>query len=219
MSSQDATVLFLPVSLGEAFDKLTILDIKLSNINDSRRQTVEAEYTALYTKLETFISDYKSLYESTKKVNMLIWKLMDKLRDGNLPDCDYLKTAKQMIDLNDTRFRIKNKINSITKSQYTEQKGYKINTLVIEFDESVEITSEFIKPIRYYSYIFDKIVILIKNDTLLRREFCYDTTIQFVEDEPSEYKRKIRVGKDCVSTAGSISEAFLLNLSDMESIL
>jgi len=216
MSNQNASVLFLPVSLGEAFDKLTILDIKLSNINDSRRQSVEAEYTALYTKLEHFIADYKSLYESTKKVNILIWKLMDKLRDGNLPDSDYLKTAREMIDLNDVRFRIKNKINSITKSQYTEQKGYKINTLVIEVDEGVAITEEFIKPIRYYSYIYDQIIICIKNDDgMLRREFHYDTTIHFVEDAPSEYKRKIQVN----STAGTILEAFSLTLSDMESIL
>jgi hypothetical protein len=216
MSNQTASVLYLPVSLGEAFDKLTILDIKLSNINDSRRQSVEAEYSALYTKLENFIADYKTLYESTKKVNILIWKLMDKLRDGNLPDCDYLKTAREMIDLNDVRFRIKNKINSITKSQYTEQKGYKINTLVIDFDEGVVITEEFIKPIRYYSYIYDQIIICIKNDEgILRSEFHYDTTIQFVKDAPSEYKWKIQVG----STAGNVLEAFSLTLSDIESIL
>jgi len=219
MSNQTASVIFLPVSLGEAFDKLTILDIKLSNINDIRRQSVEAEYTALYTKLEHFIADYKSLYESTKKVNILIWKLMDKLRDGNLPDSDYLKTAKEMIDLNDVRFRIKNKINSITKSQYTEQKGYKINILFIEFDEGVIITGEFIKPIRYYSYIYDQIVICVKNDDLLRSEFHYDTTIHFVKDAPSEYKRKIQVGKDCAFSAANILEAFSLTLSDIDSIL
>ena len=215
-SSSTPSVVFLPVSLGEAFDKLTILDIKLSNINDARRQNVEIEFTALYEKIEHFISDYKSLYESIKKVNVLIWKLMDKLRDGDLSDSDYLKTAKDMIDLNDVRFRIKNKINSITKSQYTEQKGYKINTLVIEFDEGVAIIEDFIKPIRYYSYIYDNIVIRVKDYTFLKTEFQYDSTVHFVDEAPSEYKRKIRVsqcGRD------KIAEAFSLSLSDIESIL
>ena len=218
MSSETSTpsVIFLPVSLGEAFDKLTILDIKLSNIKDARRQTVDIEFTALYEKIKDFISDYKSLYESIKKVNVLIWKRMDKLRDGDLSDSDYLKTAKDMIHLNDVRFRIKNKINSITKSQYTEQKGYSINTLVIDIDENVVITEEFIKPIRYYSYIYDQIIIRVKDDeTLLRREFHYDTTIRFVEDTSAfECKQYFRLYKGC-----NVTDVFLVSLSDMETLI
>ena len=34
----------LPVSIGEALDKLTILDIKLDRIQDSRRDNVKIEY-------------------------------------------------------------------------------------------------------------------------------------------------------------------------------
>lgn len=222
MSIESCTpsVIFLPVSLGEAFDKLTILDIKLSNITDARKQRVDAEYSALYAKLKEFIDTYRSLYESTKKVNVLIWKLMDELRDGDLSDADYLITAKKMIDLNDVRFRIKNKINSITKSQYTEQKGYKINTLVIEFEDNIVVTADYVKPILYYSYIYDQIIIRAKDSALLRDTFCYDSTIRFVDQswDAFDCKQTITVSENC-TTPDEVADAFLLTLPVMNSIL
>ena len=45
-------MLFLPVSLGEAIDKLTILDIKMDKITDDRRIDVKNEYDLLYNKLK-----------------------------------------------------------------------------------------------------------------------------------------------------------------------
>ena len=38
----------LPVSYGEAIDKLTILDIKLDKIKDDRKIDVKKEYDAIY---------------------------------------------------------------------------------------------------------------------------------------------------------------------------
>ena len=46
----------LPVSLGEALDKLTILDIKREKIKDERLKDVEYEYGLLYEKLEDYIN-------------------------------------------------------------------------------------------------------------------------------------------------------------------
>jgi hypothetical protein len=46
--------LSLPVSLGEAIDKLTILDIKCNKIQDNRKKNVENEYNILYEKLKDF---------------------------------------------------------------------------------------------------------------------------------------------------------------------
>ena len=44
----------LPISLGEAIDKLTILDIKLDKIKDSRVIDVKKEYDLLHEKLDFF---------------------------------------------------------------------------------------------------------------------------------------------------------------------
>ena len=46
----------LPVSIGEAIDKLTILDIKCDKITDNRKVDVEKEYNMLMCKLEKFIT-------------------------------------------------------------------------------------------------------------------------------------------------------------------
>ena len=53
--------LSLPVSLGEAIDKLTILDIKCNKIQDNRKKNVENEYNILYEKLKDFIEKYDNL--------------------------------------------------------------------------------------------------------------------------------------------------------------
>ena len=50
-----AEEIILPVSIGEALDKLSILDIKLEMIKDSRRENVKIEYYLLYNKLEKYI--------------------------------------------------------------------------------------------------------------------------------------------------------------------
>ena len=44
----------LPVSLGEALDKLSILDIKLDKIKDERKKDVEKEYNILYENLKIY---------------------------------------------------------------------------------------------------------------------------------------------------------------------
>ena len=54
MTSEKNDLMYLPVSLGEAMDKLTILDIKLDQIKDNRRIDVEKEYDLLYEKLNHF---------------------------------------------------------------------------------------------------------------------------------------------------------------------
>ena len=54
----DTNIISLPISLGEAIDKLTILDIKLDKIKDIRRIDVQNEYDVLYTKLNEFVLKY-----------------------------------------------------------------------------------------------------------------------------------------------------------------
>ena len=47
----------LPVSIGEALDKLTILDIKYEMIKDSRRDDCKKEYDMLLKELSNFLID------------------------------------------------------------------------------------------------------------------------------------------------------------------
>jgi len=59
----------LPVSLGEALDKLTILDIKLEKIKDDRKKDVEYEYNLLFDKLKNNIENHNYYYKILKKIN------------------------------------------------------------------------------------------------------------------------------------------------------
>jgi hypothetical protein len=172
--------LSLPVSLGEAIDKLTILDIKCNKIQDNRKKNVENEYYILYEKLKDFIEKYNELYNSMKKINIIIWKQMDDLRDNASFDENYMKLCKECIDSNDIRFRIKNKINLISNSFLKEEKSYKINRLFIELNCSEEYFSLFIEPIKYFSYIYDEIIVnSSKNIGLIKGKFYYDNTIKY----------------------------------------
>ena len=173
-------ILSLPVSLGEAIDKLTILHIKCDKITDERKIDVQKEYDILYEKLKVFIVKFDELYCSMKKINLIIWDQMDVLRDGTTNDELYIKLCKECIDNNDIRFRIKNKINLISNSTLKEQKSYKVNRLVIHLNCNEQYFDLFVDPIKYFSYIYDEIIIQSsKNIDNFRNIFDYDNTIKY----------------------------------------
>jgi hypothetical protein len=183
--------LYLPVSLGEAIDKLTILDIKLARIMDSRRHDVQLEYSMLYEKLAPHVIKVQTLYESMMKINTLIWDLMDVLRDSTLEENTYLSLCKKTIVYNDIRFRIKNKINTASGSLLKEQKGYKVHSILIELHSSLTSITEFIAPIRYYSCLYDQVIILYNGGLPLRDMFKDDPTILIKESLAPEEDDRI----------------------------
>jgi hypothetical protein len=196
-------ILYLPVSLGEAIDKLTILDIKLDNIKDERQIDVKIEYDLLFDKLKLFIDKYNNLYISMKKVNLIIWNQMDNIRDINIKDDKYIKLCKECIEMNDIRFRIKNKINLISSSIIKEQKGYKLSSLIIVFNilnfkYTKNYLNIFINSIKYLSYIYDEIKIIDNYNNInnyLIKYFNYDTTIKFIEslNNNINFNKKIEI--------------------------
>ena len=189
-------ILYLPVSLGEAIDKITILDIKLDNIKDEKKLDVKVEYDLLFDKLKLFIDKYYDLYISMKKVNLIIWNQMDILRDSNTTNDIYMKICRECIEMNDIRFRIKNKINFISNSVLKEQKGYKVNRLLIKINNKINNIEDFIEPIKYYSFMYDEIFIY-SNNKELQNIFKYDTTIFFEENNNNnimniDYKKSFK---------------------------
>jgi hypothetical protein len=213
-------IIYLPVSLGEAIDKLTILDIKLDNIKDNRRNDVQIEYDLLYEKLKEFILKYDDLYKTMKKVNQIIWDMMDVLRDGNVNNDDYLRVCKECIEYNDIRFRVKNKINYISNSVLKEQKSYKVNRLLIEISDSIKEMDDFIIPIKYYSFFYDEIVIVSQNKKLLKA-FEYDPTIIITgkNDDYNENLKKHFVFTDISYDKDEILLKFELDEKKITSIL
>jgi len=160
----------LPTSIGEAIDKLTILDIKLERISDiARKADVRREHDALlkHSELNDFIQTHADLYNTMKKANAIIWDMMDVLRDGasRVSGEEYLKTCKDCIEFNDIRFRIKARINQASNSELREQKSYKTTVFrlaIVGLHESHAhiVKSILQRPMQYYGILYDEVQII-----------------------------------------------------------
>jgi hypothetical protein len=118
--------IYSEISSGELFDKISILEIKKNKIN-----IVIKELSSLQETVSENIKKSKSLiklYKKLKSVNLKLWKIEDEIRDcernKNFED-KFIKLARAVYFTNDERSRVKNKINSLTKSNISEVKSYK----------------------------------------------------------------------------------------------
>lgn len=115
----------LPVSLGEALDKLTILDIKLQKIQDSERcQDVQKEYDMLMSSLNQYVLSYPYHYRILREVNLAIWEIQDRFHGKDTRAEEGARLCREILLENDRRFRVKAKINALANSALREQKGY-----------------------------------------------------------------------------------------------
>jgi hypothetical protein len=193
-NEEHTEIMLLPVSIGEAVDKLTILDIKMSKITDDRRKDVEYEYNLLYEKLNSFVSSYKFYYDSLLKINLNIWELQDDFRDNeNLSGEDYTRICKVIIEENDRRFRVKYKINNLSKSSIKEQKGYKKRQIIVGStiyeNNSMANIIKLIGAIRYFATVYDEVTIMCMANNVddLQSIFDDDPSIKFNNVNKDEY--------------------------------
>jgi hypothetical protein len=218
--SSNNNIIYVPVSLGEAIDKLTILDIKSVKITDYRINDVKNEYNLLHDKLEEFIIKYDGLYKSMKKVNMLIWNMMDSLRDGEISNEEYLDKCKECIEYNDIRFRIKNKINYVSNSYLKEQKSYKINRLIIKIEKDITDDLILLEIIKYASFVYDEInIISVFKLTYLKEFFHYDITILFKPYNSVDLYKNIVVIEDREYNKYELYTLFDINENELNKII
>jgi hypothetical protein len=120
-----AKEIVLPVSLGEALDKLTILDIKLQKIQDvQKKEDVQKEYNVLMKSLMPYVSLYQYHYRILRQINLSIWQIQDLFHGKDTSPEDGARLCREILLENDRRFRVKAKINSLANSVLREQKGY-----------------------------------------------------------------------------------------------
>ncbi len=160
----------LPVSYGEAFDKLTILDIKLEKIKDSRRDDVQKEYDAIFEKINPLFNiNVMYHYNILKDINLRIWEMQDTFRDSsNIEEKN--KLCNEIIIDNDRRFRVKHKINYLLGSHLKEQKGYTKRCIYVQDTLSNGL-------IRYYSTLYDEVIVQCTEETNI---FADDPSIKLV---------------------------------------
>lgn len=126
-------IINIPVSLGELVDKLSILSIKKIEIKNKEKLIhIENEYKFLYKIYiyeKNFISfDLEKLYKDLYKINYMLWKIEDDIRDKERNkefDAKFIGLARSVYITNDKRMNIKNIINKKNNSEIKEQKSYK----------------------------------------------------------------------------------------------
>jgi hypothetical protein len=123
--------IIVEVSIGELFDKISILEIKKEKIKNSEKlKFISNEHSILKNQLDNNVqSDNKlnELYQSLKEINAKLWvieddkRLCEKEKDFGKK---FIKLSRDVHFLNDDRAKIKLEINNHTGSTIKEIKEY-----------------------------------------------------------------------------------------------
>jgi FkbM family methyltransferase len=131
--------MLIEVSEGEILDRLSILEIKQSNIKDETRLVeVKKEIQTL-----SFINDakekYHLYYSLLHYVNICIWNMTDEIKILTTYNNIYAEKSFHIFEWNQQRFRMKNIINQLSNSTIKEQKSYAKLVCIYEMTQSASI--------------------------------------------------------------------------------
>ena len=123
--------IIVEVSIGELFDKISILEIKQEKIKDPEKlKFIKNEHSILKDQLKKNVEPddkLNNLYQSLKKINAKLWIIEDDKRQCE-KDKDFgekfIKLSRDVHFLNDDRAKIKLEINNHTGSKIKEIKEY-----------------------------------------------------------------------------------------------
>ena len=123
--------ILVEVSVGELFDKMSILEIKKDRIKDSEKlKFINDEYEVLKSELEKNVKLDEKLEKfivALKNVNSKLWIIEDDKRkcekDSNFGE-NFIRLSRDVHFLNDTRAKIKLDINNHSGSKIKEIKEY-----------------------------------------------------------------------------------------------
>ena len=120
------------VSNGELMDKLSILELKLKNITDTKKLiNIKVEFNELNPLVQKLFKKYNpavnNLYIKLAEINGKLWLIEDEIRqcekDKNF-GAKFVKLARDVYFTNDVRSELKKEINILTDSGVIEEKSY-----------------------------------------------------------------------------------------------
>ena len=122
----------VPISVGELFDKISILEIKTKKIKDKiNLNVIKFELSELkkIIKNKKLNKEYNKIqYQKLLKINKRLWSIEDNKRKYEVTknfDKKFIELARKVYLLNDKRAEIKNNININSGSKIKEVKSYK----------------------------------------------------------------------------------------------
>lgn len=124
--------LTVPISYGEAADKITILTIKNEWMRDKvQLENVRKELAMLSETFFAMVSrtpEFDALFAALSDVNRKLWTVEDAIRlcekDGDFGK-EFVTLARSVYQLNDERARLKREINVLLGSDLIEEKSYR----------------------------------------------------------------------------------------------
>lgn len=117
-----------PISLGELYDKISILEIKMERIKDEEKLKLIQKELLLLNEISSKFPIDDKLYFQLKKKNEALWGIEDNIRikeDRKQYDEIFVKLARAVYITNDERSLLKKKINEKYGSNIVEVKSYK----------------------------------------------------------------------------------------------
>lgn len=123
------TEVMIPVSLGELFDKITILEIKTERIDADHKLVNIHKELGLLQQIASTIDDTNILHlvSQLKHTNLVLWDIEEQKRIKEKSQCfddEFVVLARAVYINNDLRAAIKREINVITGSHIIEEKSY-----------------------------------------------------------------------------------------------
>ncbi len=119
------------ISIGEFFDKITILEIKKERINNANKLVnINKELDGLnnlLTRLTFSRDDVAQEVVELRKINEKLWEIEDDIREKESQkafDERFVELARAVYITNDKRSEIKRGINLKLGSDFVEEKSY-----------------------------------------------------------------------------------------------
>lgn len=120
-------MVFVEISIGELFDKISILEIKSERISDQEKLgNVNSELVVL-RKAASEIQPPEELLSALKQTNEALWDIEDRIRilEGKKEFGEaFVELARAVYHTNDERSRLKREINLACGSRLVEEKSY-----------------------------------------------------------------------------------------------
>lgn len=180
----------IEVSLGEAIDKYSILEIKLKYITDIKKKTEILKEINELNECLKYINLFPLFYKLLIYINEKIWDNTNIIKSMNVNDENFSNISNEIFNLNQQRFRIKNWFNLITESNLKEQKSYETCKIYLIINN---IDTFYIKIPEIYNLLleYDNIIIISNFNDTIKNKIIVPTIIYQDFCETIDYSEKI----------------------------
>ena len=170
------------ISIGEAIDKLSILEIKLKKITDENKKIeIQKEIDSLQECQQ--YKNYYLFYRLLMHVNEKIWDMTDVIKNITIEDSNYFAyLSNQIFEFNQKRFRIKKWYNLNANSNIKEQKSYAVSQCKI-FINDINTLYDKIPEIIFLTLEYDSITIISMFNNKINNIFKNIPTIIYLEHD------------------------------------